>query len=91
MLHWQGGAGGRGAFLSGDIIQVVLDRRWVGFMYSYPNFIPLPAASVRRIVRAIEPFAFDRIYGAFWGLTVAEDAKAAVARSAERYIQALEG
>src|SRR5713101_2309095 len=37
VLHWKEGAGGKGVLLSGDIIQVVADRRWVSFMYSYPN------------------------------------------------------
>ena len=32
----------------------------------------------------------DRIYGAWWNRVVADGAKAAVARSAERYIRALE-
>ncbi len=40
VLHWAGGEDGRGALLSGDILQVVQDRRWVSFMYSYPNLIP---------------------------------------------------
>lgn len=91
MLHWPAGAGGSGALLSGDIIQVVPDRRWVSFMYSYPNYIPLSAQAVEQIVRAVEPFAFDRIYGAFDGMTVAADAKAAVRRSADRYIAAITG
>ena len=63
----------------------------MSFMYSYPNLIPLSAAAVRRIVAAVEPFAFDRIYSAWWQRVVASDAKAAVARSAERYIAAIEG
>lgn len=91
VLHWPGGADGKGAILSGDIPQVVQDRRWVSFMYSYPNLIPLPASTVRRIVAAVDPFDFDRIYGAWWGKVVATDAKAAVERSAERYIRAIQG
>jgi hypothetical protein len=90
VLHWAAGAEGRGALLSGDILQVVSDRRYVSFMYSYPDLIPLPASAVRRIVAAVEPFQFDRIYGGWWGRAVATDAKAAVARSAERYIAAIE-
>jgi glyoxylase-like metal-dependent hydrolase (beta-lactamase superfamily II) len=90
VLYWPGGASGKGAVLSGDIIQVVQDRRWVSFMYSYPNLIPLPASSVRRIVAAVEPFNFDRIYGAWWGKIVDTDAKAAVRRSADRYIRAIQ-
>ncbi len=91
VLHWAAGAGGRGALLSGDTIQVVLDRRHVSFMRSYPNLVPLNAAAVQRIVDAVEPYAFDRIYGAFTGRTIAHDAKAALARSADRYVQATGG
>jgi glyoxylase-like metal-dependent hydrolase (beta-lactamase superfamily II) len=91
VLHWAAGAEGRGALLSGDILQVVSDRRYVSFMYSYPDLIPLPASAVRRIVSAVEPFQFDRIYGGWWDRVVATDAKAAVARSAGRYIAAIEG
>lgn len=89
VLHWPAGAEGRGVLLSGDILQVVSDRRYVSFMYSYPNLIPLPAGKVRAIVAAVEPYPFERIYGAWWGRVVRQDAKAAVARSADRYIRAL--
>lgn len=89
VLHWAGGADGRGVLLTGDIIQVVADRRYVTFMYSYPNQIPLNAAAVRGIVAATAPFAYDRIHNAFAGGTVATDAKGAVARSAARYIAAI--
>jgi hypothetical protein len=91
VLYWAAGAEGRGVFLTGDILQVVSDRRYLSFMYSYPNLIPLPPALVRRIVAAVEPFPFERIYGAWWDRIVADDAKAAVRRSAERYIAAIEG
>ena len=82
VIHWPEGAGGKGAILSGDIVQVVQDRRWVSFMYSYPNLIPLPVSIVHRIVDAVVPFEFDRIYGAWWGTVVGVDAKSAVKRSA---------
>ena len=91
VLHWPSGAGGKGALLSGDIVQVAQDRRWVSFMYSFPNYIPLPAAAVDRIVGAVAPFAFDRVYGAWWGRNVASDGKAAITRSAERYKRAIAG
>ena len=88
VLHWAGGADGRGALLSGDIVQVIPDRRHVGFMYSYPNLIPLPAAKVEAIRSALDPFAFEAIYGAWWG-TVVEDGKGVVERSAARYVRAI--
>jgi hypothetical protein len=81
----------RRALFVGDVIQVVPDRRWVSFMRSYPNYIPLPAAEVRRIVSAVEPFGFDDIYGAWPQFEVRGDGKGAVRRSAERYIAALRG
>jgi hypothetical protein len=84
------GAGGRGALLAGDIIQVVQDRRYVSFMRSYPNLIPLSAASVYRIVQRIEPLGFERIYGAWWQRNVLSDGKSAVQRSADRYLHALD-
>jgi glyoxylase-like metal-dependent hydrolase (beta-lactamase superfamily II) len=91
VLHWAAGAEGRGVLFSGDILTVVSDRRYLSFMYSYPNLIPLPAKSVRQVVAAVEPYPFDRIYGAWWDRRVLHDAKTAVARSAERYIKAIEG
>ncbi|MBR1087591.1 MBL fold metallo-hydrolase [Bradyrhizobium manausense] len=89
MLHDAHGADGKGALLTGDIAQVTMDRRFVSFMYSYPNYMPLNAAAVRRIAAAVEPLAFDRIYGAWWGRNVASGAKAAFAASVERYIAAI--
>jgi len=89
VMHWPAGADGRGALLSGDILQVAQDRRWVSFMYSYPNYIPLPSTEIDRMVAAVEPFEFDRIYGAWWDRNVKSDGKNAVRRSAERYKRAL--
>jgi glyoxylase-like metal-dependent hydrolase (beta-lactamase superfamily II) len=91
VLHVAGGADGRGALLSGDIVQVIPDVRHVGFMYSYPNLIPLPEQAVARIAAALEPYAFDVIVGAWWGRVVPRDGKEAVMRSAERYARALRG
>jgi hypothetical protein len=79
------------ALLSGDIVQVIPDRGWVGFMYSYPNLIPLPEATVRGIVAALAPYEFDAIYGAWWGRVIPADGRAIVERSAERYAGALRG
>jgi glyoxylase-like metal-dependent hydrolase (beta-lactamase superfamily II) len=86
VLHWAGAHGGRGALLTGDTIFPVADPRWVTFMYSYPNDIPLNTTAVRRIVAAVEPYEFDALYGSFGG-TVRPGAKGAVRRSAERYVR----
>ncbi|MGA9390139.1 MAG: hypothetical protein WBV69_06800 [Candidatus Sulfotelmatobacter sp.] len=90
VLHSAEAEHGKGALLTGDQPQVCPDRRYVSFMYSYPNFVPLDAESVRRIVSALEPFSFARLYGAWRNFVVQENAKEALRRSAERYLRAVE-
>ena len=90
VLHWAAGANGKGALLASDIVTVAADPRWVSFMRSFPNYIPLSARKVRAIVETLEPYAFDRIYGGWWPSIVQSDAKAALKRSAERYISWIE-
>ena len=87
VLHSAAGAGGKGALLVGDSITVVPDVRAVSFMRSYPNLIPLPAAEIHRIVAAVRPYAFDRIYGGWWDRVTETDGKAAIERSAQRYLR----
>jgi hypothetical protein len=89
ILHWADGAEGEGVLLTGDIVQVGMDRSSVTFMRSFPNAIPLSPHVVGRLVERIDPFRFDRIYGAFWGRTIRSEARRAVARSAARYIDAV--
>lgn len=82
VLHWRDAR----ALFSGDIVQVVDDRDWVSFMYSYPNYIPERPRTVRRALRLLEPYDFDRVYGAWWNKIVYSGGKEAVRRSAERYL-----
>ena len=94
--HFPGGtmlhrAAGSGSLLVGDIIQVIPDRTHVGFMWSYPNLVPLPDAEVHRIAAAVEPFAYEAIYGAWWDAIIPADGPAIVRRSADRYSRALRG
>jgi glyoxylase-like metal-dependent hydrolase (beta-lactamase superfamily II) len=90
VLHWAQGAGGRGLLLTGDSLTVVMDRRYVSFMYSYPNLIPLPASAVRRIVERLRPFPFERIYGGWDGRDVVAAGRDALERSADRYVHWLD-
>jgi glyoxylase-like metal-dependent hydrolase (beta-lactamase superfamily II) len=91
ILHWDGGADGRGVLLTGDTIQVVPDNRCVTFMRSYPNMIPLPPTEVTRIAQLVARLRFERIYGAFWGREVMADAHRRVQESAERYVAWISG
>ena len=60
------------------------------FVWSAPNRLPLPEASVRRILAALRDEAFDRVYGG-WAATIRSGARATLEASADRYIQFLRG
>jgi len=89
VLYWPAAAEGKGALLSSDIIQVAPDRKHVGFMWSYPNWIPLGPQASKRVVAAVSPHNFDRIYGAFPMLTIANGAKQVIADSLKRHLHAM--
>lgn len=76
--------------LVGDIVRVVADRQWVTFMYSYPNFIPLPTNTVKRMAKQLNSIQFNKLFDAFYRV-ISTDAQIKVQLSAKRYIAALEG
>ena len=88
-LYWAAGCDGKGAILTGDTVTVVMDRRYVSFMYSYPNLIPLGERAIRQILARVRPFPFACIYGGWNGRIVAADGADALERSAERYLRAI--
>ena len=90
VLHWAAGSSGAGTLLTGDTIMVVEDRRWVSFLWSYPNLVPLDADTVADIARRVGRFRFGTLYGGWWGHVV-RDAGEAVQRSARRYVTRLRG
>src|SRR6266852_2751666 len=81
VLHWAGGQDGAGVLFTGDIFTVVPDRRWMSFMYSYPNLIPERPNTIRRAVAMMQPYDFSRVYGGRWGRNVATEGAAALRRS----------
>ncbi|NUS42985.1 MAG: MBL fold metallo-hydrolase [Mycobacteriaceae bacterium] len=90
VLHWRDGESGpdgpRGALLSGDIVQVVPNRSMVGFMYSYPNYVPERPAVVRRAAELLRDHRFEAVYGAWWNAVIPAGGDEIVQRSAERYL-----
>ncbi len=91
MLHWAKGAKGRGVLLSSDIATVTVDRKFLSFMRSYPNLIPLSAREVEGIAASLEPFSFDTIYGHFFDRVIATGAKQVLQASVARYLAAING
>jgi hypothetical protein len=88
MLHWAKEAG-RGVLCSSDIATVTTDRKFLSFMRSYPNLIPLSAPAVEGIAAALEPFAFDTIYGHYFDRVIPKNAKKVLKTSVARYIAAI--
>jgi hypothetical protein len=91
VLHWAQGAGGRGVVCAGDILTVATDRKWLSFMRSYPNLIPLSQKEVEHIGAAMAPFSFDVLYGHYFDRVIASDAKSVLEKSVARYIAAING
>jgi hypothetical protein len=91
VMHWSGGASGRGIICAGDILTVATDRKWLSFMRSYPNFIPLSGGVVKHIGQALAPFSFHTIYGHYFDRVIAENAKHVLEKSIARYVEAIEG
>ena len=89
VLHWTGGAGGRGIVCSGDILTVTTDRKFLSFMRSYPNLIPLSRIEVERIDAALAPFAFEAIYGHFFDRVIPAQGKEVLQTSVARYVSAI--
>jgi hypothetical protein len=90
VVHWAGGAGGRGVLLSGDTIFANPDRVSVSFMRSYPNRIPLSGRVAERVAAHVARFSFDRLYNNFDGV-IPRDARDIVVRSARRHREWADG
>ena len=91
MLHWAKGAGGRGVLCSSDIATVTTDRKFLTFMWSYPNFIPLSGRQVEGIAAALAPFRFDTIYGHYFDRVIVAGGEAVLKTSVARYLAAIGG
>lgn len=74
-----------GQLLTGDIPLVCSDRKTVTFMYSYPNYIPLPPKAIRYIKESLDPLVYDSVFGAF-GTYIEQNGKKAVDFSISRYL-----
>jgi glyoxylase-like metal-dependent hydrolase (beta-lactamase superfamily II) len=88
-LHWREGPRPGGALFPGDALQVVMDRRHVTFMYSYPNYIPMRTGDVVAMRERLRGFAFEDVYGYSWGRNILGGGRAAVDASFERHLAAV--
>ncbi|MDU7840176.1 MAG: MBL fold metallo-hydrolase [Pantoea sp.] len=91
VMLWSDDADKKGVILAGDIVQITPGAHHVSFMWSYPNMLPLPVRQVKDLNDRIQPYCFEKIYGAFEGQDVLNNGKEIIAESARRYIQLLNG
>ncbi|SBV37256.1 conserved hypothetical protein [uncultured Stenotrophomonas sp.] len=86
VLHWRRGPRG-GALFPGDALQVAVDRRHVGFLYSYPNNVPMRSSDVRAMQARLRGFEFEDVYGFTWGRNILGGGRAAVDASFARHLE----
>ncbi len=60
-------------------------------MYGYASLLPLAPRAVERIVAAVAPYRFERLYGAWWPAVIAQHGKTSIRRSADLYLASLRG
>jgi len=89
LLHWAAGADGRGVLLGSDTVKVGWDLASVSVMRSYPNLIPVGPSALGQVEAALEPLAYDRIYGAWTRHVIHANARDIVAKSFARYRAAI--
>lgn len=88
-LWWKDGPRGEGSLFPGDAVQVVMDRRFTTFMYSYPNAIPLGARALAELEARVARLRFEDVFGFAPGRQIIGDAQARVEASFQRYRAAL--
>jgi hypothetical protein len=90
-LHWKDGPRAGGALFPGDAPQVATDRRHVAFMYSYPNYMPMPPSAVKGMRARLAGYDFEDVFGYTWGRNIIGGGRAAVDASFDRCLAALAG
>lgn len=78
--------GNGGSLFTGDSIYIAPSLDLVSFMYSYPNYIPLPKQDILYIKEQVEPLKFDSMYGAFNWMIIDKGARHIFDRSIRRYL-----
>lgn len=90
-LWWKDGPRAGGSLFPGDAIQVVMDRRFASFMYSYPNAIPLGPAQLKLLQSRVAPLSYDDVFGYSTARQIIGNGKASIDASFARYREAVAG
>ena len=87
-IHWKDGPRPGGALFPGDAVQVVMDRRHVTFMYSYPNYMPMKSSDVKGMRSRLAGYGFEDVFGYTWGRNIIGGGREAVDASFDRWLAA---
>ncbi|KAG0254752.1 hypothetical protein BG011_005539 [Mortierella polycephala] len=73
--------------LVADTMMVAASRKSVSFMYSFPNYWPLPPNEVKAIWKCVRPYEVENILGAWIGKEIMGNGRNIIFQSAKLYIQ----
>ncbi|KAI1304419.1 hypothetical protein EDD11_005111 [Mortierella claussenii] len=71
--------------LVADTMMVAASRKSVSFMYSFPNYWPMPPQDVKTIWRSVKPFEVENILGAWIGKEILGQGRKIIFESAKLY------
>jgi hypothetical protein len=84
VLHWPAGSKGTGALLTGGVLRIADETERVSLLLDASSALrPRSPAAVQALARALDPFAYERLYDAFERV-IASGAQAAALASAAR-------
>ncbi|OJX16707.1 MAG: MBL fold metallo-hydrolase [Devosia sp. 67-54] len=86
VLHWKDGPRAGGALFAGDAPFIPADRRRFTFLYSAPNYVPMPSREIRRMRELLNGYDFADAYGFTWGRNLIGNARAILDASFDRHL-----
>jgi glyoxylase-like metal-dependent hydrolase (beta-lactamase superfamily II) len=75
-----------GAIFCGDTFQIGTSKKHISVMYSYPNYIPVSLAEIKRIRKQVAQIKFDTLFGAFDNQQILLTGKELLQSSLKKYV-----
>jgi glyoxylase-like metal-dependent hydrolase (beta-lactamase superfamily II) len=75
-----------GTIFCGDTFQIGTSKKHISVMYSYPNYIPVSLAEIKRIRKQVDQIRFDTVFGAFDNQQILLTGKELLQSSLKKYV-----
>jgi glyoxylase-like metal-dependent hydrolase (beta-lactamase superfamily II) len=75
-----------GTIFCGDTFQIGTSKKHISVMYSYPNYIPVSLAEIKRIKKQVDQIRFDTVFGAFDNQQILLTGKELLQSSLKKYV-----